>query len=660
MHAAALVLTCNEAVQRAVSRPQQTQLAGAGSPGTSVANQPAQQTVRFTGQAGLSREAGLARPGRPTGSSRGTQPNSNCPDTGAIQLYNIGVVTKEDTARFSGSSFLFDPSSSVCRRAMAQMLQDDAHHHGVHELLRESPPPRAALVYYSLLLACPVILLLLLRRRRLTASSAAARDREQLLGRLPSPPRRLPVIGHLHLVGRLPHISLRDLAAKHSRDGLMLLRLGAVPTLVISSPRAAQAVLRTHDQVFASRAYSPVADILFYGSSDVAFAPYGEHWRQVKKIATTHLLTNKKVWAYRHAREQEVRLVMAKIRKAAAAAPGMAIDLSGLLNSFANDIVCHAVSGKFFREEGRNELFRELIEANSALMGGFNIEDYFPGLVKVGMIKRMVCAKAQKVNEGWNELLDKLIDDHERRWESQLGDEESDFIDVLLSVQKEYNLTRDHVKAQLAIMFEAGTDTSFIVLEYAMIKLMQNPHLMTKLQTKVRMAIPKGKDMITEDDLNANDIAFLKAVIKETLRLHAPAPLLAPHLSMADCDIEGYTIPSGTRVIVNAWALARDPNYWESAEEFMPERFMEGGSAFAMEYRGNDFIYLPFGTGRRICPGISFAISVVEIMLANLVYHFNWELPPESKDRGIDMSESFGLTVHRTEKLLLVPVLPQE
>ncbi|CAL4951188.1 unnamed protein product [Urochloa decumbens] len=536
---------------------------------------------------------------------------------------------------------------------MAQMLQDQ---HGLHELLHVSPP-RAALLYYSLLLACPVILVMLLRRLT-TPAAAAAAERERLLSRLPSPPRRLPVIGHLHLVGRLPHVSLRDLAAEHGRDGLMLLRLGAVPTLVVSSPRAAQAVLRTHDHVFASRAHSPVTDILFYGSSDVAFAPYGEHWRQVKKIATTHLLANKKVRAYHLAREQEVRLVMAKIRKAVTA--GMVVDLSGLLNSFANDIVCHAISGKFFREEGRNELFRELIEANSSLLGGFNIEDYFPGLVKVDMIKRMVCAKAQKVNKRWNQLLDKLIDDHERRSASQRGDEESDFIDVLLSVQEEYKLTRDHVKAQLVIMFEAGTDTSFIVLEYAMIMLMQNPKIMAKLQAKVRMAIPKGKEMVTEDDMNADDMAFLKAVIKETLRLHGPAPLLAPHLSMADCDIEGYTIPFGTRVIVNAWALARDPNRWESAQEFVPERFMEGGSAFATDYRGNDFAFLPFGTGRRICPGISFAISTVEIMLANLIYHFNWELPPELKDKGIDMSESFGVTVHRTEKLLLVPVLPQE
>ncbi|WVZ72065.1 hypothetical protein U9M48_020581 [Paspalum notatum var. saurae] len=536
------------------------------------------------------------------------------------------------------------------------VLHEFPKNHGVHEQLRQSPPQTAAL-FYSLLLAVPIILLLLVRRSRHATSpaAAAARAREQQLRRLPSPLRKLPVIGHLHLVGRLPHVSLRDLAAEHSRDGLMLLRLGAVPTLVVSSSHAAQAILRTYDHIFASRAYSPVTDILFYGSTDVAFAPYGEHWRQVKKIATTHLLTNKKVRAYRHAREQEVRLVMAKIREAGMT--GRTIDLSSLLNSFANDIVCHAVSGKFSRVEGHNKLFRELVEANSSLIGGFNLEDYFPVLVKLDMVKRTVCAKALKVNKRWNELLDKLIDDHETRSASQRGDEESDFIDVLLSIQQEYKLTRDHIKAQLAIMFEAGTDTSFIVLEYAMIKLMQNPSIMTKLQNELRMNIPMGKEIVTEDDLNA--MAYLKAVIKETLRLHAPAPLLAPHLSMAECDIEGYTIPSGTRVIVNAWALARDPTYWESAEKFMPERFMEGGNNVTTDYKGNDFHYLPFGTGRRICPGSSFAISGIEIMLANLVYHFNWELPPELKRRGIDMKESFGVTVHRKEKLLLVPALPQ-
>jgi len=182
-----------------------------------------------------------------------------------------------------------------------------AHAHGHYkELLPAKSPPQLALVL-SVLLVCPLLVLLVRLLFGTTAlSTATARAREQLLSKLPSPPSRLPIIGHLHLVGPLPHISLRDLSAKHGRDGLMLLHLGAVPTLIVSSPSAAQAVLRTQDHIFASRAYSPVTDILFYGSTDVVFSPYGEHWRQVKKIVTTHLLTNKKVRSYRHAREHEV------------------------------------------------------------------------------------------------------------------------------------------------------------------------------------------------------------------------------------------------------------------------------------------------------------------------------------------------------------------
>ncbi|VAH40839.1 unnamed protein product [Triticum turgidum subsp. durum] len=289
----------------------------------------------------------------------------------------------------------------------------------------------------------------------------------------------------------------------------------------------------------------------------------------------------------------QVRLVVAKICDAASKCT--AIDLSDLLNAFTYDIVCHAVSGKLFREQGHNKLFRELVEANSLLLGGFNLEDHFPMLVKMDIIKRMVCAKAQKVNKMWDNLLNNIIDEHASKLVPEHNSEDSDFTDVLLSIQQEYQLTRDHIKAQLEIMFEAGTDTSFIVLEYAMVRLMRKPHLMNKLQAEVRSTITKGKEMVTEDDLDS--LAYLKAAIKETLRLHMPGPLLIPHLSMADCNIKGYTIPSGIRVIINSWALGRDPSSWEHADEFMPERFMECGSAANMDYKGNDFQYLPFGAG---------------------------------------------------------------
>jgi hypothetical protein len=311
------------------------------------------------------------------------------------------------------------------------------------------------LAQWLLLLAVPLLLLLLhygsrrSRTSRRRCSSSSDDDRSAKGQHLPSPPG-LPIIGHLHLVGDLPHISLRDLSAKHGRNGLMLLRLGAVPTLIVSSPGAAEAIMRTHDHVFASRPASTVSDDLMYGSSDIAFSPYGEHWRQARKLVTAHLFTIKKVHSYRSARKEEVRLVLAKVQEAAAV--GTAVDMSTMMNTFANDIVSCAMSGKFFRAEGRNKLFRELVEANSALFGGFNLEDYFPGLARsLGFLsRRFLRNRAYETHKRWDELLETILSDHERR-DSMHRHDGGDFTDVLLSVQKEYGMTRDHVKAILVV-----------------------------------------------------------------------------------------------------------------------------------------------------------------------------------------------------------------
>ncbi|EAZ41246.1 hypothetical protein OsJ_25753 [Oryza sativa Japonica Group] len=480
---------------------------------------------------------------------------------------------------------------------------------------------------------------------------AGDRNSELLLSKLPSPPLRLPVIGHMHLVGSLPHVSLRDLAAKHGRDGLMLVHLGSVPTLVVSSPRAAEAVLRTHDLAFASRPRAMVPDIITYGATDSCYGPYGDHFRKVRKAVTVHLLNSHKVQAYRPAREEEVRLVIAKLRGAAAMA-GAPVDMTELLHSFANDLICRAVSGKFFREEGRNKLFRELIDTNASLLGGFNLEDYFPSLARTKLLSKVICVRAMRVRRRWDQLLDKLIDDHATRLVRRHDhdqQQDSDFIDILLYHQEEYGFTRDNIKAILVDMFEAGTDTSYLVLESAMVELMRKPHLLAKLKDEVRRVIPKGQEVVNED--NIVDMVYLKAVIKETLRLHPPAPLYIPHLSREDCSISGYMIPTGIRVFVNAWALGRDAKFWDMPDEFLPERFMDSN----IDFKGHDFHYLPFGSGRRMCPGIHSATVTLEIMLANLMYCFNWKLPAGVKEEDIDMTEVFGLTVHRKEKLFLVP-----
>jgi cytochrome P450 len=214
-------------------------------------------------------------------------------------------------------------------------------------------------------------------------------------------------------------------------------------------------------------------------------------------------------------------------------------------------------------------------------------------------------------------------------------------------------MTNKHIIHTTQDMFGAGTDTSSLVLELAMAELMRNPRLMTKLQGEVRRHTAEGQETVEEENLAS--MAYLRAVVKETLRLHPPAPLLLHHLSMADSVVDGCKIRSGTRVIVNAWAISRDPDSWEEPEEFMPERFMDGGSAAAIDFKGNDFEFVPFGAGRRICPGLNFGVATVEIMLANLVYCFDWQLPDGVEAKDVDLTEVFGLTVHPKEKLMLFP-----
>jgi indolin-2-one monooxygenase/3-hydroxyindolin-2-one monooxygenase/benzoxazinone N-monooxygenase len=214
--------------------------------------------------------------------------------------------------------------------------------------------------------------------------------------------------------------------------------------------------------------------------------------------------------------------------------------------------------------------------------------------------------------------------------------------------------------------FQASIESSYLVLDYAMAELMLNKHVMARLQTEIRtttslLLASAGKKqvmVVMEEDLSK--MPYLKAVVKETLRLHPPGPLLIPRLSTTDCDINGYWIAAGTRIFVNAWALGRDPASWDKAEEFMPERFLEqegSGSeaAAAPDMKGTDFAFLPFGAGRRICPGINFGIATIEIMLANLMYHFDWKL---QNGVAVDMSEVFGMALRRKEKLFLVPTIP--
>ncbi|KAM0063806.1 putative premnaspirodiene oxygenase [Helianthus debilis subsp. tardiflorus] len=184
-----------------------------------------------------------------------------------------------------------------------------------------------------------------------------------------------------------------------------------------------------------------------------------------------------------------------------------------------------------------------------------------------------------------------------------------------------------------------------------MSELLRNPSIMHKVQTEVSQVITT-KSTIDETDIHS--LHFLKMVIKETLRLHPPAPLMLPMENRKKCEINGYEIPVKTKVVVNVWAIGRDPKYWKEPETFNPERFINS----SVDYRGLDFEYIPFGAGRRICPGITFGLANIELPLASLLYHFDWKLVNVGmKNQDLDMTESFGATVKRKSVLKLVPTV---
>ncbi|XP_058730860.1 cytochrome P450 736A117-like [Vicia villosa] len=460
---------------------------------------------------------------------------------------------------------------------------------------------------------------------------------------LPPSPPRFPLLGNLHQLGLFPHRTLQTLAQKYGP--LMLLYFGKVPVVVVSSADAACKVMKTHDLVFCDRPQRKTYDIMLYGSNDVASCAYGEYWRQVRSLCVLHLLSNKRVQSYRRVREEETAKLMQVIQEESSC-----VNLSELCSTVTNDITCRVALGKRYGEKGG--VFPELMLEFGELIGTFFIGDYIPWLNWLGKVNGFY-SKAEKVAKRLDEFFEEVIEEHisGKKFDGNVGDENNDFVDILLSVQKSndtgFLFDRTAIKGLLLDMFAAGTDTTYTVLEWAMTELLRNQTVMHKLQDEVRTMVGNRTHVSEEDLVKMN---YLKAVIKETLRLHVPIPLLVPRRCMEDIKVNGYDIAAGTQVIVNAWAIARDPSSWDEPLEFKPERFMNCST----DFKGLDFELIPFGAGRRGCPGMLFAIAVNELVLANLVCQFDWKLGNGVAGEDLDMSEVVSFTCHRKYPLMAI------
>ncbi|KAG0531065.1 hypothetical protein BDA96_05G241900 [Sorghum bicolor] len=526
----------------------------------------------------------------------------------------------------------------------------------------------AVSVWYTLLLCllAGVAVLLTLKTKSIASGHGAGGVN------LPPGPRPLPVMGNLHsLLGALPHHAMRALARRYG--DVVLLRLGHVPTVVVSSPEAAREVLRTHDAVVSNRPLYVTADILSYGGQNIAFAPSGSpHWKELRRLCATELLSPRRVLSFRPIREEEAASLVRSIATAAASSSSPAVvNVSERVKVLMNDVLMRCAVGD--RCPMRDEYIAALDEA-LRLLAGFNLVDLFPRSRLAGALGAGALRAAREVHDRVHRIVQAIIHDHASKAANNDGegsgddDDDDDILDVLLRLQRdgglETVLTTEVVCAVLFFqffhqdVFAAGSETTATTTIWAMSELAKNPSVMQRAQSEVRRVL-QGKTRVAEADIQGRRLPYLQAVIRETLRLHPPLPLILPRSCAEPITIMGHDVPAGTTVFVNAWAIGRDDRWWPDAGEFKPERF-DGEGDGMVDFSGGDFRFLPGGGGRRMCPGLTFGMANIEMALASLLYHFDWELPGGADPGELDMDEAYGITARRETDLVLkaTPFVP--
>ncbi|KAM7494937.1 hypothetical protein LguiB_029546 [Lonicera macranthoides] len=513
-------------------------------------------------------------------------------------------------------------------------------------MLAPLPPmeslPWVIILFLTLFLATtlPLLLKLLLHPRR--------------PNKLPPGPKPWPVIGNLHQVGPNPHRSFHSLSKTYGP--LLLLRFGSRPVVVASSPHMAELFLKTHDLVFASRPTTAAGKYTSYNYSDMLWAPYGPHWRQARQIYLTEILSPKKLETYEYILEEEKKSF---IRRLYTIGGDESIKLREELTRYTLSSISRMVLGnKDFGISVRIEELQEMLDEWFFLNGVFNIGDWIPWLGFLdlqGYVKRM-----KGLSRKFEKFHNYVISDHKgnNNKRRELGEKE-DMVDVLLKLANDPNLevklTNDCVKGLIQNLLAGGTDTSATTVEWAILELLKHPNILKRATQELQNVIGNQR-WVQEKDFS--QLPYIESIIKETLRLHPLTTLLPPHFAIENCKIDGYDIPKGTTVFVNTWSIGRDPKCWDEPEEFKPERFL--GENANIDITGRSFELLPFGSGRRRCPGYRLGLKVVRSTLANLLHGFVWKLPNDMKAEDICMEEFYGLTTHPRVSLSLIlePRLP--
>ncbi|KAI3991100.1 hypothetical protein MKX01_041319 [Papaver californicum] len=490
--------------------------------------------------------------------------------------------------------------------------------------------------------AVPVLLVLLLRifyRRESKTNSSS---------RLPPGPPGWPVIGNLFDLGKNPHKIFKRphqmLVELQQRYGpVFMLRLGAVNTLVIGSADVAMEFFKNHDQAFLNRVLAKIFNVVVdeHGHNMTPFNQHGPHWRMMRRLYATKLFSGTMLQNTIGKRRRFVERIIEWISVEEKA--GRSVELNLLIFISQVNLIGDLLFSRDLMDlkSGTRDEFYVLVNEIATIIKTPNLADLFPWLGNSdpqNLTKRMKKAWDAALN-----IVDGIAKERRRMGLVCQNDEHKDFLDVLMDFEGDgkdeaWKFSDRQINLFVLELVAGSTDTIASVIEWAMTELLRNPEAMKKVNAEIAQVVGYVRK-IEEKDIES--LPYLWAVIKEALRLHPVAPFLIPRIAVEDTKFMGYMIPKDTVVLVNAWGIGRESASWDDPYSFNPDRFLGTN----INYHGQHFGFLPFGSGRRICPGIPLTQQVLPIVLGSLLQSFDWALESGVTPESIDMGESYTVVL---------------
>ncbi|XP_077219055.1 p-coumarate 3-hydroxylase-like [Tasmannia lanceolata] len=471
---------------------------------------------------------------------------------------------------------------------------------------------------------------------------------QRLRLRLPPGPRAWPLVGNLYDIKPVWCRCFYEWSLIYGP--IMSVWFGSTLNVVVSSSELAEEVLKEKDQQVADRPRNRASAKFSRDGADLIWADYGPHYVKVRKMCTLELFSPKRLEALRPIREDEVTAMIESIFRDCTNPDklGKSMVVKNYLAGVAfNNITRLAFGKRFMNAEG--EMDEQGMEFKAIVANGFKLGASLTMAEHIPWVRWMFPLEEEafaKHGARRDRLTKAIMDEHTLA--RQKSSAKQHFVDALLTLREEYDLSQDTIIGLLWDMMAAGTDTTVISVEWAMAEIIKNPRVQQKAQEELDRVIGPDRIMFESD---FPSLPYLSCITKEALRLHPPTPLMLPHKATTDVKIGGYDLPKGTNVTLNVWAMGRDPAHWKDPLEFRPERFLEED----IDIKGRDFRLLPFGSGRRVCPGAQLGINLVQSMLGHLLHHFSWAPQEGVRPEEKDMSENPGIVTFMRAPLQAVP-----